>query len=177
MGTYADTSAIVDGTTINASDVKTPLDALDTALYNYVTGAAAFTTVLTGSGAGVKMNGAANSLRFIRFTTSSVARWDIGAGANSESGDAGADVFFSRYNDAGTFQGIALSVYRSNGKVQTEAELQIGGALNHDGSTVGFYGTTPATKQTVTGSRGANAALASLLTALAAIGLLTDSSS
>lgn len=41
---------------------------------------------------------------------------------------------------------------------------------------VGFYGTSPAAKQTVTGSRGGNAALASLLTALAAIGLITDSS-
>jgi hypothetical protein len=40
-----------------------------------------------------------------------------------------------------------------------------------------FYGTNPAAKPTVTGSRGGNAALASLLTALAGLGLLTDSSS
>jgi hypothetical protein len=42
---------------------------------------------------------------------------------------------------------------------------------------VGFYGTAPVAKPTVTGSRGANAALASLLTALAGQGILTDSSS
>ena len=42
---------------------------------------------------------------------------------------------------------------------------------------VGFYGTTPITKPTVSGSRGSNAALASLITALANLGLLTDSSS
>ena len=43
------------------------------------------------------------------------------------------------------------------------------------GST-GFFGSTPpAAKPTVTGSRGANAALASLLTALASYGLITDS--
>lgn len=42
---------------------------------------------------------------------------------------------------------------------------------------VGFFGTTPVSKPTVTGSRGGNAALASLLTALAGLGLLTDSSS
>jgi hypothetical protein len=42
---------------------------------------------------------------------------------------------------------------------------------------LGFYGTAPAAKPTVTGSRGGNAALASLLTALAGLGLLTDSSS
>jgi hypothetical protein len=42
---------------------------------------------------------------------------------------------------------------------------------------IGFYGTSPQTKQTITGSRGGNAALASLLTALAALGLITDSTS
>ena len=44
-------------------------------------------------------------------------------------------------------------------------------------STVGFYGATPAAKPTITGSRGGNAALASLLTQLAALGLVTDSTS
>lgn len=42
---------------------------------------------------------------------------------------------------------------------------------------VGFFGTTPAVKPTVTGSKGANAALTSLLTGLASLGLVTDSSS
>jgi hypothetical protein len=40
---------------------------------------------------------------------------------------------------------------------------------------VGFYGVGSTAKQTVTGSRGGNAALQSLLTALATIGLITDS--
>lgn len=48
----------------------------------------------------------------------------------------------------------------------------IGGSSNN----LGFYAATPAAKQAVTGSRGGNAALASLLTALATIGLITDSS-
>jgi hypothetical protein len=52
-----------------------------------------------------------------------------------------------------------------------------GDELLHSGTKVGFYGTTPATKPTVTGSRGGNAALGSLLTQLASLGLLTDSSS
>ena len=52
----------------------------------------------------------------------------------------------------------------------------LGGDLDHDGSNVGFYDTAPATRQTVTGSRGGNAALQSLLTALSTIGLITDSS-
>ena len=41
---------------------------------------------------------------------------------------------------------------------------------------VGFFGQTPANRPTVTGSRGGNAALASLLTALATLGLIVDSS-
>lgn len=51
--------------------------------------------------------------------------------------------------------------------------------LEADGSAarVGFYGATAVVKPTVTGSRGGNAALASLLTALANLGILTDSSS
>lgn len=44
-------------------------------------------------------------------------------------------------------------------------------------STLGFLGTTGISKPTVSGSRGGNAALASLLTALASYGLITDSSS
>lgn len=42
---------------------------------------------------------------------------------------------------------------------------------------IGFFGTSMIAKQTVTGSRGGNVALASLLTALAAYGLIVDSSS
>ena len=42
-------------------------------------------------------------------------------------------------------------------------------------NTLGFFGSAPIVKRTITGSRGGNAALASLLTALAATGLLTDS--
>lgn len=41
---------------------------------------------------------------------------------------------------------------------------------------LGFYGSAAIAKQAVTGSRGGNAALASLLTALATLGLITDSS-
>ena len=42
---------------------------------------------------------------------------------------------------------------------------------------IGFLGATAVVRPTVTGSRGSNAALASLLTALASLGLVTDSSS
>lgn len=81
--------------------------------------------------------------------------------------------------DAGVALRFANSVTLEtvSGGAKTTGAHQITGNLDHDGSNVGFYNTAPAAKQTVTGSRGGNAALASLLTALAAIGLLTDSSS
>jgi hypothetical protein len=43
------------------------------------------------------------------------------------------------------------------------------------GSTLGFFGSLGGAKQDVTGSRGGNAALASLLTALEAYYIITDS--
>ena len=42
------------------------------------------------------------------------------------------------------------------------------------GGGLGFYGSAGATKPTITGSRGGNAALASFLTQMASLGLLTD---
>lgn len=60
-------------------------------------------------------------------------------------------------------------------KIHAGGEMEIDGDLNHDGTNVGFYGTAPGAKPTITGSRGGNAALASLLTALAGLGLITDS--
>lgn len=41
----------------------------------------------------------------------------------------------------------------------------------------GFYGAAPVAKPTVTGAKGGNAALASLITALANLGLITDGTS
>ncbi len=57
-----------------------------------------------------------------------------------------------------------------NGNALTEV-----GDFDHDGANLGFYGTAPTTKKTVTGIRQSNTALASLLTQLAAVGLITDS--
>jgi hypothetical protein len=52
------------------------------------------------------------------------------------------------------------------------------GSATTDGThKVGFHGAAPIAKQTITGSRGGNAALADLLTKLAAKGLIIDSTS
>lgn len=49
------------------------------------------------------------------------------------------------------------------------------GSLRHLSSKLGFYGASTIAKPAITGSRGGNAALASLLTQLATLGLITDS--
>lgn len=60
---------------------------------------------------------------------------------------------------------------------QTKLVGDLHGPLAHKGATAGFYGTAAVAKPTVTGSRAGNAALTSLLTALASQGLITNSSS
>jgi hypothetical protein len=49
--------------------------------------------------------------------------------------------------------------------------------ISKSGGSIGAFGATATTRPTVSGSRGGNAALASLLTALATLGWITDSSS
>lgn len=67
-------------------------------------------------------------------------------------------------------------LYRGGaGVLKTDGSLTVGADLTHQGAKAGFYGTTPAAKPTVSGSRADGTALASLLTALATLGLITDS--
>lgn len=69
---------------------------------------------------------------------------------------------------------IALQA-KGTGIIEMVSNAQCDGTLKVVGN-VGFNGTTPISKPAVTGSRGGNAALASLLTALASYGIITDSS-
>ncbi|MBZ0296085.1 MAG: hypothetical protein K8L99_26230 [Anaerolineae bacterium] len=125
-----------------------------------------------GSGAVEYLDGNAGTTRSLVFRTGTSNRWVFQVNGTAEGGsDAGSDFLIGRYDDAGSYLGAALQITRSNGAVN------IVGNLDHDGSNIGFFGTAPTTKKTVTGSRGGNAALASLLTQLAAYGLITDSSS
>ncbi|MFJ9420670.1 hypothetical protein [Streptomyces sp. NPDC101249] len=59
----------------------------------------------------------------------------------------------------------------------TDDALIVSLMFRHLGATLGFYGATAVAKPTVSGSRGGNAALASLITALTSLGLVTDSTS
>lgn len=64
-----------------------------------------------------------------------------------------------------------------NAASATSMDFQYNGAsrFKYDSTGIGFFAAAPVAKPTVSGSRGGNAALASLLTSLASLGLITDS--
>lgn len=78
-----------------------------------------------------------------------------------------------------TIEGPAATLIAGNGSIVDFTNS--GGAavilLGSASTTLGFFGSGGTTQPTVTGSRGANAALASLLSALANLGLIVDSTS
>lgn len=87
------------------------------------------------------------------------------------------------YN-ATTNYGIINSVDRASGTtygglIIRSSDLQLTDGtnirFNTNGTGISFYGGTPVAKPTVTGAKGGNAALGSLMTALASLGLVTDS--
>ncbi|MFJ4624230.1 hypothetical protein [Streptomyces sp. NPDC088812] len=99
----------------------------------------------------------------------------------------GSDWYFSNF-PAADFSGTQRTYMRwENGAaaIHMVAELQckadVFGARVHSidgaGNKLGFHGADPVAKQTVSGSRDGNAALASLITALATLDLITDGTS
>lgn len=87
-----------------------------------------------------------------------------GSGANANCGiiSRGTGILYMSATDAGSVEFYTSSTRR----------MQISSTGGF-----GFFGATAVARPTVTGSRGGNAALASLLTGLANLGLITDSSS
>jgi hypothetical protein len=104
-----------------------------------------------------------------------------GAGA-VEMGDAVVGGgYISILNNAGTSTFGGLQAYGTGGPGSADtlrlfAHTAATAGLLIDADDIGFFGATPISQPDVTGSRGGNAALASLLTALEDLGLITDSS-
>lgn len=102
---------------------------------------------------------------FLRFGTATITD-DLG-----QLGSSGGDIFLDNFS-----AGNEIKFRTSNTAVGVQnVPLRLGTA-GSTASAIGFHNTTPIIKPSVTGSRGGNAALASLLTALANYGLITDSS-
>lgn len=102
--------------------------------------------------------------RFAMFNTGRM-EWSGGAGARD------VNLYRSQADVLRTDDAFEARGYLYGGHNGTTYMLQVGTGG------VGFNGTAAQVKQNVTGSRGGNAALTSLLTALAAIGLITNSTS
>jgi hypothetical protein len=110
------------------------------------------------------LNGTTGTHRILHVMTAGVNRWVIGAnGSTAETGsNAGSDFMIKRYDDNGGQLDNPLTIARATGYAL------FNGA-------VGFNNVPAVARPTVTGSRGANTALASLITAIAATGLIIDS--
>ena len=84
--------------------------------------------------------------------------------------NVGSNFTLTRFDDAGATLGIVFEVTRSTGLITFNNSVRIAGGF-------GAFNVTPvATRPVVTGSRGGNAALASVLTALNSLGLISDTS-
>ena len=76
------------------------------------------------------------------------------------------------FNIAGS---TTYSYYQVPQSFNVKQDINVAGNLTANATQVGFYSTTAISKPTVTGSKGGNAALTSLMTALANLGLVTNS--
>lgn len=116
---------------------------------------------VSGDGA-VTINSVAGNQAATVYQLAGVTRW-------STARDSSANLLFSRYNSSGVLQDNPVVVEPTQGVTTlTKASL----------TAVGFFGAgVSTTRPTVTGSRGGNAAVASILNALATLGLITDSTS
>lgn len=109
-------------------------------------------TISRASGsAGLNLTAAAGNYRSLRYETAGGLRWVLEANNTAESGsNAGSDFTLSRWDDSAGFLSLVWEITRSNGNFRIVNDVEFDGALNHDGSTVGFYGTTPTTRQSYT---------------------------
>lgn len=134
---------------------------------------ATFTSDVSVTGADFTVSGTGKAYRFRRG----------GSALDTEAG--GQDWFISTFPNA-DFSGTQNNYLRLEAgaailHVTAEARFDATAfgarvhTLDGPGNKVGFYGATPAAKPTVTGAKGGNTALGSLLTALATLGLITDS--
>ena len=117
-----------------------------------------------GSFNAIRLSGAGGDYRLMSFETAGSVRVRFGLDNAAEGGgNTGSNWVVATYDNTGAPLGNALSIARATGSVTFVHGISAWNA------------TPPASKPTVSGAKGSNAALASLLTALAAYGLVTDS--
>jgi hypothetical protein len=116
---------------------------------------------------------------------------NIRCDSSNQQGNAGGIISITAGDNLNTVEGYAGEVYITAGRGNDAAGaiylssrqfsggqiaiLTAGLTAPSGAAALGFFGESPVGRPVVTGSRGGNAALASLLTALAALGLVTNS--
>jgi len=129
-----------------------------------ITATGTLTVGQTASGNAVLvMNAPAGATRAIRMQSGGLLRWQFTFVTAESTGNAGADLLLTRYDDTGASLGSIVTFTRSSGAAKFQAGVSVWNVA------------TPAARPAVTGSRGGNAALASFLTAMASYGYITDS--
>lgn len=170
MTSFTTTGNASVGGTLGVTGATTLSSTLGVTGATTLTGGITGDTTLTGD---LTLQGTGKGYRFRR----SGSALDLDA--------TGVDLLISNFSGT-AFDGTQRSYFRLSadaqnvqvaGKVEFAAALY--GAVRHtldgDANTLGFHGATPTAQQTVTGIRDSNAALANLLTALATLGLIVDS--
>lgn len=171
---FSDLVTAAAGLTVSSGQTLTVTGATVTGLTAASVGAGTFPSgayVFQGAVSGITTLGCSGTLTVNSLTTINGTTGYITVPENGP-----ATPQFKDANDNG-FWTTTTSEDRAGVSVLGQTAF-VGGSTGPGNVKIGFYDTnTPVAKQTVTGSRGANAALASLLTALASLNLITDSSS
>jgi hypothetical protein len=135
---------------------------------------------ISGANAAVVISGSVGPVRFGNSgDNASVLKDAAYLQLGTTSPATAGDLRFRNNTSVAVFRNAANSANRFLLATNASDQVLVGDTnvgLMLRGSGHGFFGATPVAKPTVSGSRGGNAALASLLTALANLGLLTDSS-
>jgi hypothetical protein len=119
------------------------------------------------------LNDTSTRYRHINVTTSGTDLVDVFKGAYKQTQ---LSTIANRIGQSSAISGGGADNFEI-GQPSGEIVLNVGStrALRVSGGALGFFNGSPVAKPTITGSRGGNAALASLLTNLAGLGLITDS--
>lgn len=182
--------AVSVGTTLSVTGASTLTGNVTVGGTLGVTGAATLSSTLAVTGAATLTGGISGSTTLTGDLTiqGTGKAYRLRRGGSALDLDAtGVDLLISNFSGT-NFDGTQRSYFRLSAdaqNVQVAGKVEfvdaLYGATRHvlDGAanTLGFHGATPVAKQTVSGSRGANAALADLLTKLATLGLITDGTS
>lgn len=106
------------------------------------------------------------------YNTRDAMGWGFSSSTSHMIGRTGTEV---RGHSSGPGAAITFSV-KTDGGYGGTSSTNVAVRLKADNNGLGFFGVTPVARPTVTGSRASGAALQSLLTALASLGLIIDGS-